>query len=224
MFELKDTIFKGDFGQSIDLDTKDIDDTGRFEGFASTYGNIDRGNDIVASGAFTASLKARPIEKVKMLLHHDTRNPIGVWESAKSTKEGLFVTGQLVLETQAGAETYALLKRGILDAMSIGFRTVEDSWNRDKDIRTINKADLMEISIVTFPMNESATINAVKAANNIKTIRDFEEFLRDVGGFSNKAAKAIASGGYKKLDPRDEVGDEQGRVSALNRLAQLMSK
>jgi len=40
----------------------------------------------------------------------------------------------------------------------------------------------------------------------MKTIRDFEDFLRDAG-FSNAAAKAIAAGGYKaKPDPRDEDG------------------
>lgn len=41
----------------------------------------------------------------------------------------------------------------------------------------------------------------------IKTIRDFEAFLRDEGGFSHAAAKAIAAAGFKVTpEPRDEDG------------------
>lgn len=52
----------------------------------------------------------------------------------------------------------------------------------------------------------------------IETIRDFESFLRDEGGFSREAAKAIAAAGFKRSDsdPRDEA--EAVDVTALSRL------
>jgi hypothetical protein len=55
-------------------------------------------------------------------------------------------------------------------------------------------------------MNRLATITAVKAASEIKTIREFEKFLRDVGGFSPAAATSIASIGFKEASStlRDE--------------------
>ncbi len=62
---------------------------------------------------------------------------------------------------------------------------------------------MLEVSLVTFPANGKARVEAVKSADSIKTIREFEEFLRDVGGFSNAAAKAVAAGGFK-ANPRDE--------------------
>ena len=55
--------------------------------------------------------------------------------------------------------------------------------------------------------NPLAGIEDAKAASRIRTIRDFEAFLRDAGGFSHAAARAIASGGYKaNPNPRDEGG------------------
>jgi hypothetical protein len=45
------------------------------------------------------------------------------------------------------------------------------------------------VSLVTFPMNELARTGAVKAAD-IRTVREFEDVLRDVLGFSHAAAKS----------------------------------
>src|SRR5262244_3331189 len=64
-------------------------------------------------------------------------------------------------------------------------------------IKTIKS--LPEVSLVTFPMNELARTGAVKAAD-IRTIRDFEDALRDVLGFSHAAAKSIAGVGFKAAE------------------------
>lgn len=56
----------------------------------------------------------------------------------------------------------------------------------------------------------------------IDTVRDFEAFLRDVGGFSNAAAKAIAAGGYKAApDARDEPGGSQDSATDDDVVARL---
>lgn len=68
---------------------------------------------------------------------------------------------------------------------------------------------------MTFPANGKARVGAVKAAD-IKTIREFEDFLRDSGGFSHSAAKAIASGGFKAADPRDEDGADLAELLRRN--------
>ena len=49
---------------------------GVFKGYASTFGNVDNGNDIVAKGAFTKSLAERPANKVKLLSQHKTDEPL----------------------------------------------------------------------------------------------------------------------------------------------------
>ena len=70
--------------------------------------------------------------------------------------------------------------------------------------RIIKQADLIEISLVTFPANEQARVTGVKSDAPARSLRDFEAFLRDVGGYSHAAAKSIAAGGYKASEPRDE--------------------
>ena len=85
---------------------------------------------------------------------------------------------------------------GAMDGLSIGFVTQEASRDAATGTRTIHKADLMEISLVTFPANEMARIDSVKAADDISDERSFERFLR-ASGFSRSRAKTITAKGFK---------------------------
>src|ERR1700742_4462086 len=115
-------------GDFFELDLKAVADDGSFSGYASLFGVTDLGGDVVQPGAFTKSLKSKPAAKVKMLRGHDTSEPIGVWTSIEEDSKGLKATGQLILDTVKGRETYALLKAGALDGLSIGYRTKKDSY------------------------------------------------------------------------------------------------
>jgi hypothetical protein len=53
------------------------------------------------------------------------------------------------------------------------------------------------VSLVTFPMNELARTSAVKAAD-IRTVRDFEDALRDVLGFSHAAPSRSRSAASRR--------------------------
>jgi len=186
------------------LDLKAVDETGTFEGYASTFGERDQGGDIVVAGAFTKSLKARGAKGIRMFADHDPRARIGVWTEISEDEKGLFVKGALTVGKSIGMDAYLDLKSGAFDGLSIGFRTITDSYDGRRKARMLKEVDLREISLVSFPMNESATVTTVKSlAGEIKTIREFEDFLRDVGGYSQAAAKAIASGGFKSAEPRD---------------------
>jgi uncharacterized protein len=223
LLEFKDNQFKGFVGHTLALDTKQVTETGEFEGYGSVYGNLDNGSDIVKAGAFDESLRTKPAAKVKMLWQHDTHSPIGVWSQLSSDSKGLYCRGKLLLNTQGGKEAHEFMLAGAVDGLSIGYQTKEYEYDNDTGIRTLTKVNLMEISVVTFPMNEQSTISAVKAAANIKTIREFEGFLRDVGGFSNAAAKAIAAGGFKSLEPRDGDGALADLLEALKSARQGLS-
>ena len=180
------------------------DDAGghTFEGYASVFGVMDLGNDIVMPGAFKKSLGSR---NVKLLWQHERHELIGVWESIEEDSKGLKVKGRLIPEVQKGAEAAALLKAGAIDSMSIGFRSIEASYNEDSDTRQLIELDLFEISLVSFPMLPDAMVTNVKA---IETDRDFEKFLRD-SGFSKSKALAIASRGFK--DAKDALRDADAK-------------
>lgn len=184
----------------VALEAKAIGDDGTFEGYGSIFGNVDSYGEIVEPGAFTQSLvdSRRKGSSVKMLWQHDPSQPIGVWADMAEDSKGLYVQGRLLKDTvpQAGA-AYALLKEGALDGLSIGYRVDKAAPHPDKQgILLLKKLQLKEVSVVTFAANDRARVTDVKhmiAAGLLPTVREFEEFLRDAGGFSKSVAAAIAA-------------------------------
>jgi HK97 family phage prohead protease len=194
------------------------DNKGKFSGYGAVFGNKDSYGDVIERGAFKGTLREWE-DKGKlppMLLQHgggflggaDDMLPIGKWTSMEENAKGLKAEGELfALGTERGQYIYEGLKAGALDGLSIGYNVKEFvlGVKPGEPRRTLKAIDLMELSIVTFPANDKARVGNVKASD-IKTIREFEDFLRDVGGYSHAAAKAIAHGGYKSTEPRDEDG------------------
>ncbi|GAB1717540.1 MAG: prohead peptidase, Unknown type peptidase, MEROPS family U35 [Nitrobacter sp.] len=154
---------KTDHGSVFELDIKSIQEDGTFTGYASVFDVVDSHKDIVVKSAFKKSLVKRPAAKVKMLREHDQSEPIGKWLSLVEDDRGLKATGQLILDTTKGAETYKLMKAGLLDSLSIGYRTVKDRMDRTKGARILEQIDLWEISVVTFPSNTESTVTSVKS-------------------------------------------------------------
>jgi HK97 family phage prohead protease len=165
--------------KAIRLELKQLDDSGIFEGYASVFGNEDQGADIVAKGAFTASLRTRGATGIKMLYEHDCTMPIGRWLDLIEDDHGLLAKGRINLKLSKGAEVYEMLKDEILDGLSIGYRVVDSATERgNQAVRVLKEVDLREISAVLFPMNEEAVISAVKAdvLPDAEIIRRFERW------------------------------------------------
>lgn len=133
--------------------------SGGFSGYAALFGEPDQTGDVVAPGAFAASLARRGVSgpSVKLLWQHDPAIPIGVWDEIREDSRGLFVSGRLALETQAGREAAALLAMGALDGLSIGYRATSAEALTGGGRRLV-EIDLWEISLVTFPMASGARI------------------------------------------------------------------
>lgn len=210
----------------LELKTKAFGDSGSFEGYASIFGNVDLGGDVVERGAFKEIVKGRN-GLVKILYQHNPRDPIGTAE-VKQDDKGLSFRGQLILEAASARSAYALMKGGALDGMSIGYDVLDGgSKVLESGIRMLTGLKLWEISPVTFGMNMLAGIDSVKAASQITNIREFEDFLRDVGGFSKAQARLLASGGWKAMpDQRDADGDAdpaQQYIKFLNTISEKTS-
>ncbi len=184
-------------------DDEEDKDYGTFEGYGSVFGNKDLGNDVIESGAFAKSLKRRKPQNVKLLYQHKSDMPIGVFDEIREDDHGLVVKGRLALKTQAGAEAYELLKMGALDGLSIGFRVnpKEVSYDKRGNKRIIKEVDLMEVSLVTFPMNPQATVRSVKGEDI--SIREWEKGLRDAFQLSRSEAKMCAKALDDCFDQRD---------------------
>lgn len=220
----------------------DGDEAGTFEGYGSVFGNKDSYGDVMAPGAFQKTLARHKSAGTmpKMLLNHGSMGgslfggsdpmadlPIGKWTSMSEDANGLQVKGRLInLDTERGKSIYGAMKEGELSGLSIGYlpKEFERGTKPDEPKRTLKSVDLFEVSPVTFPANEMAGVSAIKSARDIKTIREFEDFLRDAGGFSNAAAKAIAARGFKAFepDPRDEDGIGEAIAAPFAELARLI--
>jgi len=148
-----------------ELKAADDGDGWMFSGYASTYGGPpDHGGDVVLPGAFDDSLKRRP--KPKLLWQHDMREPIGIPLSLKSDEHGLLGTWRIV-DTARGSDAYKLLKAGAQDSLSIGYVAVETEFDKAGDTRFLKAVDLLEVSIVSVPMNEKALVTSVKAEQSL---------------------------------------------------------
>lgn len=203
---------------AVPLDLKAVAEDGEFEGYLSTFGNVDRGMDMVMPGAFRRTLKERKLSSIKLLRDHDTRKVIGKWLSMDEDDRGLKVRGKLFAGTvQLATETLALMREGALDAMSIGYRTIKAQWDEEQGVRKLLDLDLWEGSIVTFPMNEMATVDAVKGD---LTITDVERILRE-GGAPGAFAKLVAIHGFegatKRLGSRREGGESSKTIAEMIR-------
>lgn len=180
-------------------------DAGEIEGYASAFGGEpDRHGDIVQRGAYAKSLAsgAKPL----FLWSHDTSQPIGTWTDVREDETGLKVKGRLILETQRGAEAYALLRAGALDGLSIGYRAT-DFKERPGGGRLLTELELAEISLVTLPSNSRARVTSVKSGEI--TPRVIETILTDAG-VSRAMAKGIVACGFRgATDDRREAASAQ---------------
>lgn len=203
---------------------EDDKDAFTFEGHASTFGNIDLGDDVIERGAFRKSLTKR---MPKLLWQHNMHEPLGVFVEAFEDEKGLFVRGKMPKDDKFVAErVIPQMKIGSISSMSIGF-SVNDFELRD-DIRYLKDVELWEASLVTFPMNPQAEIIGVKSLSvedaSGMDRKEFEQLLRETGCFSRKLCKAIASKFIGQCDA-DNIGqrdaDNEALLKEIGNLAKL---
>lgn len=209
---------------AFDVKSEEIDEeTGLFQGYGSIFGNKDLGGDIIEDGAFAKSIGKKGAKAVKLLYQHKSDEPIGVFDEIIEDKKGLRVKGRLAMGTQRGREVHELMKMGALDGLSIGYRVDPKGVEYDEKGKTrrIKSVDLMEISAVTFPMNPKARVSAVKTD---RTVREWEEVLRDAADLSRSEAKVAASAVAKALEQRDAGTQEMPLevVSEIEKLTKIL--
>lgn len=203
----------------------EVEEDGVFSGYASLFGEVDLGRDIVEPGAFARSIETRGAGGIRMLYQHDPAEPIGSWISLQEDRRGLKVKGRITKGVARAQEVLQLMRAGALDGLSIGFRTVKAKADARSGIRRILEADLWEISVVTFPMLPAARIAQVKS-RGLPTTREFERMLvRDARLTRSEAKTVIAEGFAKLLRGRDAAGrTPEGLAERIRHAAQSMKE
>jgi len=144
-----------------------LDTEGRtLEGYASIFGNLDLGDDIIHPGAFAKTLAERG-GKVRFLWQHDPSEPLGKPIELHEDARGLFFKA-VISDTARGRDALALLRDGAIEGLSIGYESIKGGTDFEnvngRTVRHLREVRLHEISLVSFPMNESAGVTALKTA------------------------------------------------------------
>lgn len=145
---------------------KSLDDDKRtFTGVASTP-STDRMGDIVEPKGAEYKLP------IALLWQHKSSSPIGSVTAAKVTADGIEVQAQLAKVTEPASlkddldRAWAMIKAGLVRGLSIGFNPLEFAQIKDSFGLHITKWEWLELSAVTIPANQDASITTIKAIDN----------------------------------------------------------
>lgn len=152
-----------------------VDDSGAITGNAWPFSSADSVGDIITKSAFGDIPSDLPI-----LFEHRPSDLIGSWSEVRATDDGLVVKGQLHLDQPRARSIRTMLKSGLVDGLSIGFRT--KSSRKEGRNRIIDALDLAEISLVRNPSHPRARITSAKS---------FDEAAA-LAAVINRAAAALA--------------------------------
>jgi HK97 family phage prohead protease len=152
------------------IQIKALDEEARIlEGIATTP-TPDRIGDIVVSEGAEFKLP------LPLLMHHNSKEPIGHVTDAKITKAGIHIKARIASIAEEGTlknrltEAWQMVKSGLVQGLSIGFKSLEseeikDSKNANSWFPPLKHTKWLwlELSAVTIPANGEATITAIKA-------------------------------------------------------------
>lgn len=164
------------------------------EGMASTPAP-DRYQDIVEPEGMEFKMP------IPFLYQHRSGQPIGNVVEAEISKEGMKIKSKLGESGLAGYldEAWNLIKSGLVRGLSIGFRSLEESFDKVTGGYRFIKTEILEISAVTIPANAEATITNVKSAS----------------------ADALAAIGLERADEKPKAKNKRSGVSDVIRKKEM---
>ena len=201
-----------------DADEED-ENTGIIKGIASTKG-LDLGDDIVMRGAFKKTLAEQ--KAFPKLLDHVSRKPAG-FSRMKETSKGLEFKSTLKLFDPEVRQRFELAKLSLeFDApmgVSIGFAPVKFSFDEidGKRVRKLKEVQLFETSLVTFPMNQQATVTGVKAQQFLEIV---DRLYRE-GHDMSEIQKALAKLGQDPDPLAATLSDDPDMVQSMEALRKV---
>jgi HK97 family phage major capsid protein/HK97 family phage prohead protease len=106
-----------------------------------------------------------------LLWQHDARGPIGEVFAARSTSAGIEIKARIAqTDTPGNVKTrlddaWESLKLGLVKGLSIGFRSLEESYDKTTGGYHFVRWAWHELSCVTIPANADCTVQTIRAAS-----------------------------------------------------------
>jgi HK97 family phage prohead protease len=152
----------------IEWKAEDGDAPGTLTGYASTFGNVDLGGDVVAAGAFDKFVQwvnAAKDNGIPLLADHiaATSHVLGTIYAASTDNVGLKIKARLS-KAPSVQDVATKMQEGHVNRLSIGYEAMDYAFE-DREglkVRILKEIKLWETSAVVFPMNPKAAIEGVK--------------------------------------------------------------
>lgn len=137
----------------------------RLTGYAAVFNSLseDLGGfrEQIKSGAFSKTLTE---SDVRALWNHDPNIVLGRTRSGtlRLREDNIGLAFEIDLpDTQQARDLIVLARRGDVDQMSFGFRTIKDGWDTvgEQIVRTLVEVQLFDVSPVTFPAYPQTSAN-----------------------------------------------------------------
>ena len=139
------------------------------KGLASTNA-LDRTGDIIDHNAWKDGGLDNYGDNPIILFNHDYNRPIGRAKYCDVTQNGLELEAKI---SKSAGDIVDLIKDGVLGAFSVGFKVKDADYNKETDGFFIKSAELLEVSVVSIPANQTATFSIAKSFDNDS---DYEKF------------------------------------------------
>lgn len=145
------------------LNVKSVDGEKRLITGTATTPTPDRMGDIVEP------LGVQFKNPLPLLLYHNSQKPVGWVKFQKPTKDGIAFEAQLPTVDEPGTvrdrieEAWTSIKSGLLAGVSIGFRAIEESYNKETGGFRFLKSEVLELSLVAIPAQPDARIETIKS-------------------------------------------------------------
>ena len=128
----------------------------RIAGYAALFGVADAADDTIRPGAFARTLAERK-DPLPLYWQHRPAQRIGTIESIAEDPRGLRVVARIDRPDSIAA---AMLGRRQVDGLSFGYRA--RGYRRLSKGRLLEDIELLEISLVTHPLQPAARVHLVR--------------------------------------------------------------
>jgi HK97 family phage prohead protease len=166
--------------KNFSLEVKDVDKKeGVVAGYFSAFNTLDSDGDIIRPGAFAKSINEWfPKGRIKHLLNHDIRQPLGKITVLKEDEYGLYYESKIGTNFVA-QDFLKMVESDLVKEHSIGFQTIReqkgDTGNEIFDVKLYEGS-----SLTAWGANEHTPLMGVKSLAETKDrLKSLEKFVRN---------------------------------------------
>jgi HK97 family phage prohead protease/HK97 family phage major capsid protein len=203
---IKDKVFHLNSQFTKELPTADETiDSIFISGYASAN-TPDRVGDVIPSSTWAKGME-NYLKNPIILAYHDHDDPVGRMVEHKVDDKGLWIKARI----SAAAEIFNLVKDSVLTAFSVSFRVLDAEYNSVTELFIIKELELIEISVVSVPMNQDTLFSLSKSFDNDKEYQLFKtQFTPD-----SDSAKGLETSKVVKSTTSKEFGMDPKELQAM---------